>query len=83
MSRSLLASVTGDSAKDLAFCRTLAQQHVLRGEYGAILAPSAALPGGVNLMIYNLRTDHIRELSNGPDRVTITPGYNWLGMPAP
>lgn len=48
------------------------------GTYGAILAPSAALAGGVNLVVYVEHTGHLRELANGPDRVTITPGYAWV-----
>lgn len=74
-------ALTGDGDDDLVFCRALARREVLRGAYGAILAPSAALPGGVNLMIYTLRTNHIRELTNGTDRVAITAGYNWTGLP--
>ena len=71
------AVLTGDEPGDLVFCRALARREVLHGRYDAILAPSAALRGGVNLMIYTVRTDHIHELANGPDRVTITPGYRW------
>ena len=74
--------LTGDAPSDLVACRRLAQRAVLRGPYGAILAPSAALAGGVNLMIYQSRTDHIMALMNGPDRVTITPGYRWPHPPA-
>ena len=40
-------ALTGDEPSDLALCRTLAQRQVLHGSYGAILAPSAALTGGV------------------------------------
>lgn len=75
--------LTGDDATDLAFCRGLARREVLHGEYGAILAPSAAPGGGVNLMIYSMRTDHIRELKNGPHRMTVTPGYRWPRGSAP
>jgi len=73
-----LAALTGDASTDLAACRALARRAVLGGDagvsYGAILAPSAALAGGVNLIVYVEHTGHLRELANGPDRVTITPG---------
>ena len=69
-----LDAITGDEPRDLAACRRLAVRAVVRDGYGAILAPSAALPDGVNLMVYELRTDHIRALMNGPDRVRIGPG---------
>lgn len=72
-----LAALTGDDPTDLATCRTLARRQVLHGPYGAILAPSAAPGGDVNLMIYIEHTGHLRELANGPDRVTITPGHRW------
>lgn len=70
-------ALTGDASSDLVACRRLAQRTALRGPFGAILTPSAALAGGVNLIIYQMRTDHIRDLTNGPERVTITPGYRW------
>jgi RES domain-containing protein len=74
-----LATLTGDAPADLAACRGLARREVLGGRYGAILAPSAAPGGGVNLMLYVEHTGHLRDLTNGPDRVTITPGYRWPG----
>ena len=82
-----LAALTGDAPADLAACRALARRAVLGGSersYGAILAPSAALAGGVNLIVYVEHTGHLRELANGPDRVMITPGYTWVGtVPRP
>ena len=66
-------------ADDLAQCRTLARRQVLDGPYHAILAPSAALADAVNLMIYVASTSGIRELADGPDRVTIVPGFRWPG----
>lgn len=68
------AALTGDGPGDLAACRAIARGHVLHGPYRAILAPSASLPGAANLMIYVESTNGIQDLSNGPDRVTITPG---------
>lgn len=72
-------ALVGDDPQDLAACRAIARHAVFGGEYGAILAPSAALHGSVNLMIYFERIRRILELSNGPDRVTIGAGYQWPG----
>lgn len=78
-----LHAIAGDEPRDLAACRRLAVRAVFRDGYGAILAPSAALPEGVNLMVYELRTDHIRTLLNGPDRTRIVPGRGWPPPPPP
>lgn len=85
-----LATLTGDAPADLTACRALARRAVLGrdagGSYGAILTPSAALPGGVNLIVYVEHTAHLRTLANGPDRVTIAPGVAWdagAGRPRP
>lgn len=75
-----IAELDKHAAAVAAFCRALARREVLHGRYDAILAPSAALRGSVNLMIYTVRTGHIHELANGPDRVTVTPGYRWLRL---
>ncbi len=69
------ATLTSDRPEDLVACRALARREVLGGRHGAILAPSAALPGGVNLIVYVEHTGHLRELANGPHRVTITAGH--------
>ena len=74
-----LDAVVGDAAADLAACRTLARRHVLHGDHRAILAPSAALDGAVNLMIFVASTSGIQELADGADRVTIAPGVRWPG----
>lgn len=67
--------LTSDEPRHLARCRAVAAGAVLSGEYRAILAPSAALPGGTNLMIYVESRAGRLELANGPDRITITPGF--------
>ncbi|MFW5904945.1 MAG: RES family NAD+ phosphorylase [bacterium] len=72
-------ALVGDCQRDLRACRTLARTHVLDGEYRAILAPSAALKGHSNLMIYFDQTDGIQELSNGKVRETISAGDQWPG----
>jgi RES domain-containing protein len=68
--------LTGDEPGDLAACRALARWAVLERDYQAILAPSAALEGGVNPMIY-LESTRRLQLTNGPDRVTFGVGYHW------
>ncbi|GJG89732.1 hypothetical protein tb265_49130 [Gemmatimonadetes bacterium T265] len=81
-----LATLTSDTPADLAACRALARRAVLGGDvggaYGAVLAPSAALDGGVNLIVYVEHTGHLREVTNGPDRVPISPGHRWTAEPA-
>lgn len=78
--RTLLAvdqqTLVGDIGRDLAACRTIAKRWVGNGG-AAILAPSAALPGAVNLLIYLESTAGITSLNNGPDRVRITHGSTW------
>jgi RES domain-containing protein len=69
--------LTGDSQRALVTCRAIARQHVLHGPFRGILAPSAALDNEVNLMIYIESTNGIQSLENGPDRITIGPGYRW------
>jgi RES domain-containing protein len=71
------ATLMGDHPRDLAACRSIARDRVLHGPYRAILAPSASSEGAVNLMIYLLDVHQIQELSNGPDRITIMPGFQW------
>jgi RES domain-containing protein len=70
------AVLTGDRPSDLAACREVARWAVFDRDYRAILAPSAALAGGVNLMIY-LESTRRLALANGPDRVTFGAGYRW------
>lgn len=72
-----LAAIVGDDARDRTACRAIAIQHVLKGPYRAILAPSASLAGAVNLMIYVASTRGIQEIADGPDRITITPGFRF------
>ena len=48
---------------------------IIDDDHRAILAPSAALPGGTNLMIYIESRAGRLELANGPDRITITPEF--------
>jgi hypothetical protein len=74
-----LDALVGDDADDLARCRALARRQVLDGPFRALLAPSAALDGAVNLMIYVASTSGIRDLADGPDRATIAPGFRWPG----
>lgn len=69
-------TLVGDTATDLAKCRAMAKRWVGNGG-AAILAPSAALPGAVNLLIYLESTAGIATLNNGPDRVRITHGSGW------
>jgi RES domain-containing protein len=64
----------GDHPRDLAACRAIAQWAVLERDYQGILAPSAALEGSANLMIY-LESTRRLHLTNGPDRVTFGLGY--------
>lgn len=72
------SALTSDTAADLAACRALAREAILEEGYAAILAPSAARPEGMNLMIY-LQTASLPQLTNGPDRITIGPGFRWPG----
>lgn len=74
-----LDTLVGDAPADVTVCRIIAREHVLDGPYQAILAPAAALKGGINLMIYIASTSGIQELSDGPDRVRISPGFQWPG----
>lgn len=74
-----LETLVGDAPTDLVSCRAIAREHVLDGPYRAILAPAAALKGGTNLMIYVVSTNGIQSLADGPDRVQITPGFQWPG----
>ncbi|MDP9350424.1 MAG: hypothetical protein M3P51_02620 [Chloroflexota bacterium] len=69
--------LTGDQRSDLVACRAIARNAILSGSYCAILAPSASRAGSRNLMIYVAQTSGIRRLSDGPDRITITPGFRW------
>lgn len=73
------AALQGDEPHDLARCRAAAARAIVDGDYRAILAPSAALPGGTNLMIYIESRAGRLELANGPDRITITPGFRFEG----
>jgi RES domain-containing protein len=75
------ARLVGDAPADLAYCRAIAREFVLAAGFGAIRAPSAALAGRQNLVIYTLRTDHLRRLDDGPDRITIQPGFQWPPRP--
>ena len=69
------AALGSDDPYDLARCRALAARAIIDDDHRAILAPSAALPGGTNLMIYIESRAGRLELANGPDRITITPGF--------
>ena len=69
-------ALIGDSPSDLAACRDTALRSTSNGG-SAIFAPSAALPGAVNLMIYLDSTQGIVSISNGPDRVRIRTGFTW------
>ncbi|MEW5928648.1 MAG: RES family NAD+ phosphorylase [Gemmatimonadota bacterium] len=66
--------LTADGEQPLEHCRRLADQTLARG-YNAILAPSAARAGELNLMIY-LRGD--LTLRHGPDRRALNYGYDRL-----
>ena len=80
VSRETIVSAT---ARDQALCRAIARRYILEGSHRAILAPSASLEGEANLMIYVASTSGIQELADGPDRVTITPGFRWPPPSAP
>ena len=70
------SAFVGSSASELAACRALAHRAVREEGHAAILAPSAARQGSMNLMIY-LQGGALPKLANGPDRVTIVPGFRW------
>jgi hypothetical protein len=64
--------ITGDGDDSLELCRTLADLAHQQG-YHAILSPSAALAGSVNLNLYvDGRADHY-SLDVGRERTTVTP----------
>jgi hypothetical protein len=64
--------LTGDSDGDLDQCRSLADYIRSQG-YAGIVAPSSALPGAKNLIIYfDGLASAIPTLLEGPDRFTIT-----------
>ncbi|MES3034927.1 MAG: hypothetical protein V4813_13090 [Gemmatimonadota bacterium] len=42
-------------------------------------AAAAALKCASNLMIYVVSTNGIQSYADGPDRVQITPGFQWHG----
>lgn len=67
-----LATLTGDAPEDLDACRAVADLARQEG-YNAILSPSAALQGAVNLNLYiNGRADQY-VLNEGTERISITP----------
>lgn len=68
------AVLTGDRLSDLRACRQLAVQHAMQGPYSAILAPSASLPGALNLMIYLDHTASFHWVSTG-GRTTFGSGF--------
>jgi RES domain-containing protein len=66
------ATITGDTDEDLETCRAIADLARQQGCH-AILSPSAALPGAVNLNLYvDGRADRC-SLDVGGDRVVVTP----------
>jgi RES domain-containing protein len=67
-----LATITGNEPEDLDACRSVADLARQEG-YHAILSPSAALRGSVNLNLYiDGRADHY-VLSEGTERIAVTP----------
>jgi len=62
-----LATLVGDEEADLETCRSIADLARAEG-YRAIMSPSAALPGAVNLNIYLEGRAADLRLRDGPDR---------------
>jgi len=63
--------LTGDAEDSLELCHVIADL-AQQGGYHAILSPSAALAGAVNLNLYlNGRADHY-SLDTGRDRIPVT-----------
>ena len=64
------ATLTGDDPQALETCRSIADLARAEG-YRAILAPSAALAGGTNLIVYLEGRAADLRLRDGPDRVPL------------
>jgi RES domain-containing protein len=62
--------LVGDSEEDLEECRALAD-YIRAQEYAGILAPSSALPGAKNLIIYIDGLAGNIVVAEGPDRLPI------------
>lgn len=65
--RITMATIRSDDAAAIEACRAVAD-HARAEGYRALLAPSAAPGGGVNLVIYVDAPAAELELENGPDR---------------
>jgi hypothetical protein len=60
--------------RSYAWCHRVVNEAILRDGYRAIRAPSAAVDGVVNLMIYPESQDGRLRYSDGPDRLPINHG---------
>lgn len=65
-----LSAATGDDAADIERCRDVADRARDAG-YRALLVPSAAARGTVNLVIYTDAPASDLELESGPDRIAV------------
>lgn len=70
--RITMPKIRSDDAAGIEACRAVADRARAEG-YHALMAPSAARGGGVNLVIFPDAPPSDLELENGPDRIAIEP----------